>query len=137
MSNEKHAQLKTFADVCAKTGKNEQDYVVAESATNGEKATNALKRVRLIAKAFNGDEKPKMADTDQYKYMPWFEIIPDESKPSGFGLSYVGYGCVDSDSFLGARPYFLGGEDARYAGKQFISEFEAWAQYDDMVNQED
>ena len=128
-------RLKTFADVCAATGKNEQDYIVPDAATDEEKAALYLKRVKLIAKALNGDRKVSMADTSQRKYYPWFRVIPDGNSPGGFRLSFFGYDCDDDYSSLGVRPYFLESEHATYAGEQWQAEFEAWAQYEDLSNQ--
>jgi hypothetical protein len=79
-------QLKTFADVCSLMGKQEADYAIPEG-TNKEKADMYLKRLKLVAAAFNGKEKPSLANTEQWKYWPWFSIEPDADAPGGFRLS--------------------------------------------------
>ena len=79
--------VKTFADVCDAAGMNSADYEVKESWSPAEKVAMYLKRLKLIAKVFNGDWKPNLADTTQEKHYPWFKILPGSS-PLGFRLSF-------------------------------------------------
>jgi hypothetical protein len=127
-------RIKTFADVCAETGKNADDYVVPLDATDEERAAIYMRRLKLIAKCFNGKKKVRLADTKQWKHYPWFNIIPDSSRPAGFRLSYGDFVFGRSISRLGVRPAFLEEEHAEYVGTQFIEEYEAHAQYEELSN---
>jgi hypothetical protein len=63
-------------------------------------------------------------NTNQYKYYPWFNIVKDSSKPSGFGLSCGGCGLWDSFSRVGVRLCFKIEALAMDAGKKFIDIYE-------------
>lgn len=130
-------RIKTFADVCSEAGVNEEDYRIPDTGTPEQSAAMYSKRLKLIAQVFNGDWKANMADTSQYKYYPWFRIDPNSSKLSGFGLSSYDcvYGCGATHSALGVRPYFKDSDTAIYVGKQFIAEYEGFAQYENLSNQ--
>lgn len=130
------AQLNTFTDVCARTGKEEAAYAVPVEGTNKEKADACFRRLKLLEKACNGDAKVDTADTNQWKYFPYFRIVPDSSKPLGFGLSCSVYDCGCSGSCLGARPEYLKSEDAIHAGRQFLPEYEQWEHYQRLANQD-
>lgn len=127
-------RIKTFEDVCMELGLDASDFEIKHGADEiGYRAARHVceSRLRLIAKVFNGDWKPDLGNTDQKKYYPWFNIIPNDKGeyPSGFGLSYGDYGCVLSFSHLGARPYFKDAETAKYVGQQFLKEYTTYANY--------
>jgi hypothetical protein len=119
-------RLNTFADVCAETKRNEQDFAVPADANAFERFLIRTKRVWLIAKGYNGDEKVDMVNTGQWKHTPLYEIIPDEKAPSGFRLAFADCGCAYSYSYLGARPPFVYEEHAVDAGEKFLEEFTEW-----------
>ena len=113
-------KLTTFAAVCAAMGKNEAEYAVPEAAQPAEKAAINLEQVKLLTKAANGDEKPNMADTNQWKYFPYFRIIPNGERPFGFRLAFDVCGRALVYANLGARPFFyLDSGNAVHAGKTF------------------
>lgn len=132
-NEDKKTYVRTFADVCDEAGRDIGEFAVVEYWKPGEKAARHLSRLMLIAEVFNEGWKPDMADTQQNKFYPWFNIVPDASKPSGFGLSFDAYVCGLSISSLGARPYFKDRETAIYVGKQFLQEFEGWAQQQNLA----
>lgn len=124
--------IKTLMDVCEEAGVEFEHYKIPTSGSNEEKAAMYLKRLKLIASVFNGEWKADLGNTEQRKYYPWFNIVPNTKGPSGFGLSFSGDGCGRSYSNLGARPYFKDSDTAVYVGKQFLSDFEGWAQYTNL-----
>jgi hypothetical protein len=126
-------QLLTFAAVCVALNKNEADYAIPEAGTNKEKVAVCRDRAELISKAFNGDQKVNMADTDQWKYFPIFEIIPDSEQPGGLRLAYRVYGIADDCSSLGGRPPFLDSDDAIFAGEQFLEEYQRLMQFEALA----
>jgi hypothetical protein len=88
-------------------------------------------KLMVIAEATNktaGDDNmpwtPDWNNSDEWKYYPWFEVIQDHSKPSGFRLSYHGYDCGGTRTLVGSRLCFRDAETAEYIGKQFIDLYE-------------
>lgn len=122
-------RIKTVKDACIELGEDYSNYEVPESGTAAEMAAIYEKRLFLLERVFNEGVCPDLADTDQYKYMPYFQIIPDKKAAGGFRLSSYGYGYVSTHSDLGARPEFLRRDDAIYVGQQFVKEYEAWTYY--------
>jgi hypothetical protein len=133
----KYKTLITFAAICAALGKNEAAYAVPETATNSEKVAIRMKRVKLIAKAFNGKDKPSLANTSQRKYYPCYWINQDEDAPGGFRLSFLAGVYVSGCSDFGVRPYYLTREDSDFAGKTFKDEYEALLQAEELANMEE
>ena len=126
----------TFAEICAAQGKNEQDYIIPADASNEAKFQICTKRLWLISRAYNGDEKVEFANINQTKYTPWHRIIPDSSRLFGFRLSFNDYVFGRSGSTLGARPPFLDSDDAISVGQHFPEEFEQWYYYMNLAYQE-
>lgn len=54
----------------------------------------------------------------------WFKVVPNDAKPSGFGLAYYDFGNWASTTNVGSRLCFKSVEQAEYAGKQFIDLYE-------------
>ncbi len=50
---------------------------------------------------------PDYTDMSQWKYELWLKVIADKSRPSGFGLSYDGYGCWYTFTGVGVRFAFI------------------------------
>ena len=126
--------VKNFVDVCEAEGVNCMDYEVRDSWTPAEKVTMYLKRLKLIAKVFNGDWKPNIADTNQIKHYPWFKILPG-SGPLGFRLSFYDSFCDLDSSYLGARLYYKSEAISIYVGKQFLEEYEGLANNENLCFQ--
>lgn len=57
-------------------------------------------RLDVILQVNNDGWVANIADTDQWKYFPCFEIEPDENSASGFGLSCFGHCSISSDAYL-------------------------------------
>jgi hypothetical protein len=123
----------TFSDVCAIAGVDECHFATPDGQTAEDRALTCRRKLMLVAKVYNGDWKPNVADTNQYKYYPWFRIVPDSNKSSGFGLSYLGCAYVSSGTGLGVRPYFKDGKTAAFVGQQFLAEYETLAQAESQL----
>ena len=126
----------TFAEICAKTGRKEIEFALPVDGSNKVKADICRDKLWLIAKCMNGKKKVDFTDTDQVKYTPWHEIIPDGERPFGFRLAFVGFVSARDYASLGARPPFLKKEDAIYAGKQWVEIWEEWYHYMNLAFQE-
>ena len=111
--------LSNFEEACAKLGKPTQLPDVSVWPERLQNHLVALYKLDTILEVNNDGWKANMADTDEYKYYPWFDINPDDQQPSGFGLSYYCYDYAYSCSSLGARLYYKDRETAKYAGTQF------------------
>lgn len=118
--------ITTFEEACAQQGL-DPNKVIPDMSCMPEQDRTALvahAKMCIIQRSLNGDWVPDWGDNDQYKYYPWFDVIKKEEGPSGFGLSFYGFGYGDSDSSLCARLYFKDRETARYAGETFIDLYE-------------
>ena len=130
-------RLKTFEDVCKETQRNVADYAISKKASAKKRVSIRMDRIKLIAKAFNGKEKIRLADTSQWKHYPCFWVIEDKDAPGGLRLSFFVSGVDRGSSFLGVRPYYVREEDSTYAGQQFLGEYEALLQDEALALLED
>jgi hypothetical protein len=76
-------------------------------------------KLKLIAEALNGDWTPDWTDSKQYKYFPYF----NNASSSVGGFSYDDYGNWDTFTTVGSRLCFQSAELAKYAGTQFLNEY--------------
>ena len=128
--------LITFTAVCAATNKNEADYAPPANGSNEEMLIAYFRRTNLIAKAFNGAQKIKRADTNQKKWSIWTWVKPNIEAPAGFRLSFGGCLYAYSSAGIGARPEFIEPAHGEEAFERFQEEFEKLMQYKDLVDQE-
>jgi len=125
-----------FSEVCEAMGKNESDYVITDDMPLKQQLDIQGEKLDLIARFFNQGKKPDLADTNQRKYRPWFNIIPDKTKRSGFGLSFNDYVYSLTCTALGVRLAFLDQEACVYAAKTFLPDYELYMQIqNDIFNQ--
>jgi hypothetical protein len=101
--------IKTFEDACAIAGEDPND----KKFTEGTKDEIAYKKLKVIVKVLNEGWYPNWENSDEYKYVPWFEYS------SGSGFSDGGYDCWDAASGVGSRLCFKTRELAEYAANQF------------------
>ncbi|MGE9312848.1 hypothetical protein ACLOAU_14465 [Niabella sp. CJ426] len=80
-------QIKSFDEACQVLGYSNNLPDVSNAPEKHRKALLAHYQLVIIVEAINSGWQPNWADTDEYKYELWPDIIEDESKPSGFGLS--------------------------------------------------
>lgn len=104
--------VKTFEDACIITGDNPND---AKFNIYGTIDEIAYLKLKVIAKALNGDVVLTYADPNQHKWYPWFQY-----SGSGFRFDDAGYGLSDTYAAGGSRLCFATQKLAEYAGKQFI-----------------
>ena len=128
--------ISTFEQVCAALKVSARSYAIPAKGSYQQKADAAMRRLKLIAKCFNDGWVADMADTNQYKYWAWFDIIKDASKLAGFGFSNANYYCVFTYAYVGSRPNFKSSEICIYVGKAFVSEFERFAQFQQLADNE-
>ena len=105
------SDIKTIEDACDEAGISHDS--IFDSAKDSPDEI-AYKKLKVVVKAINGDWVPDWSNSNQYKYYPYFKVLP-----SGFGFSASTYGTTDSGTFVGSRLCFESREKSDYAAKQF------------------
>jgi hypothetical protein len=118
--------IKTFEEACKQLGYDETLPSFATAPEKHSKALVAHYKLIIIAEAINDGWQPNWEDTDEYKYQLWPDIEKDETKPSGFGLSYDGCDYWSTSTTVGSRLCFQNREAAKYCFETFK---ELWEQY--------
>lgn len=123
-----HQRINSFTNLCKEVDVKEKAYAPLGSGSYKEKADRFMERLMLWEEVFTKDNPINMADTNQLKYYPWHNIIPDKKVPAGFRLSFDACRYVFSNASLGVRPYFNTNIDATHVGKVALADYEGWAQ---------
>ena len=86
----------------------------------------ARRQLETITEALNEGWKPNWADTDEYKFYPWFYIEVSEVQTEGTTGADAGLSCANAINaaasayaHIGSRLCFHNRETARYAGRTF------------------
>ena len=119
-------RVKSYADACKVLciEPMDEDSMKAQGFRPDEIARRQLE---TITEALNEGWKPNWADTDEYKFYPWFYIEVSEVQTEGAvnganaGLSFaLTYGAAaTTGANVGSRLCFHDRETARYAGRTF------------------
>lgn len=119
-------RVKSYADACKVLGIEpmDEDRMKAQGFRPDEIARRQLE---TITEALNEGWKPNWADTDEYKFYPWFYIAVSEVQTEGAhyganaGLSYAktNGAAAFTGARFGSRLCFHDRETARYAGRTF------------------
>lgn len=87
--------IKSIEDVCAALGIDKDEF--EESIEDLPDDVQAFMWLRQVRNALNPKWKPNFADTNQWKYYPWFKVVPP---PAGVGsairVSYCGVSVLHS-----------------------------------------
>ncbi len=121
-------RVKSYADACKVLGIEpmDEDSMKAQGFRPDEIARRQLE---TITEALNEGWKPNWADTDEYKYYPYFYIevsevqTEDDTYGADAGLSdaYTYYAATHTHAYIGSRLCFHDSETARYAGRTFTN----------------
>jgi len=124
-------RVKSYADACKVLGIEpmDEDSMKAQGFRPDEIARRQLE---TITEALNEGWKPNWADTDEYKFYPWFYIEVNEVQTEGAyngasaGLSYACtyYAATVANTYFGSRLCFHDSDTARYAGRTFTDLYE-------------
>lgn len=118
-------RVKSYADACKVLGIEpmDEDSMKAQGFRPDEIARRQLE---TITEALNEGWKPNWADTDEYKFYPWFYIKVSEVQTEGTYFAYAGLSYANTLSAatntaanVGSRLCFHDRETARYAGRTF------------------
>jgi hypothetical protein len=120
-----YTEIKTFEDACKAQGVDANVLPdVSMLPAKHQKSIIAHYKLMVVVAAINGSWVADWSNRSQYKYEPWFKVIPDSSKPSGFGLSSRDYDSWSAGTYVGSRLCFETSEQAEYAGTQFKELYE-------------
>lgn len=124
-------RVKSYADACKVLGIEpmDEDSMKAQGFRPDEIARRQLE---TITEALNEGWKPNWADTDEYKFYPWFYIEVNEVQTEGAGngasagLSYAHTNttATNTTAYVGSRLCFHDSDTARYAGRTFTDLYE-------------
>lgn len=108
-------RVKTYADACAVLGVEpmNEDVLTKLGFTKDE---IAYRKLKTIAEALNEGWRPDWANTNEYKYWPWFVYNPANA---GFAYAYTDYAATFANANVGSRLCYKTRELATYAGRQF------------------
>jgi hypothetical protein len=106
-------RIRTFDDVLSELGIKKKEF---KSNLGGLTIDEiAYRKAKLIAAALNEGWLPDWGNSDQVKYLPWFDM----GGSSGSGFAYYVYDLWYADSLCGSRLCFRTRELAKYAGERF------------------
>ncbi len=115
-----YAEIKSFDDACKALNITPTLPSFECSPVKHLKALLAHYQLIIIAEAINEGWQPNWADTNEYKYQLWPDIEENESKASGFGLSFDVYGNWHTITDAGSRLCFKDRERAKYCFDTFL-----------------
>ena len=108
-------RVKSYEDACAVLGiePDNEDVLVKLGFTKDE---IAYRKLKTIAKALNEGWEPDWANSNEYKYYPWFTYSGADA-----GLAYAAtyHAASTTYAYIGSRLCFKTFALARYAGEQF------------------
>lgn len=121
----KYNEIKTFEDACKALGIDANalpDFSMMPE--HHRKALVAHCKIVIIVEAVNEGWKPNWADSNEYKFELWPDIHENSTKPSGFGLSYFGYGFWIATTYVGSRLCFKNRDVAKHTFETFKDLYE-------------
>ncbi len=120
-------RVKTYADACEVLGIAEMDEK-AFKACGFRPDEIARRKLETITEALNEGWRPDWNNTNEYKYFPWFRILPGkgkdaEGKPvgatAGLANASTDIAATYTSAHLGSRLCFHDSDIAAYAGDTF------------------
>ena len=125
-------RVKSYADACKVLGIEpmDEDSMKAHGLRKDE---IARRKLETITEALNEGWKPNWADTNEYKYYPWFYIEVDEKQTkdgntaganAGLSCAHTANAASATLTHFGSRLCFHDSDTARYAGRTFTDLYE-------------
>lgn len=113
--------IESFEEYCQKHDVTPEDVLpdVSKVKERHRQAVLDTNKMYLIAEDLNEGWEPDWNDSDEEKWIPWFDMQVDDNNPSGFRF---GDSCCDFTSTAaggGSRLCFKTKKLSDYAGKQF------------------
>lgn len=120
-------RVKTYADACEVLGVAPMDE--KGMASCGFRPDEiARRKLETITAALNEGWRPDWNNTNEYKYYPWFRILPGKGKDAqgkpcgasaGLAYAFTNYAATYTFAYFGSRLCFHDYETAAYAGDTF------------------
>jgi hypothetical protein len=117
--------ISNFEAACAKLGRSTVIPDVSAWDTKQQGRLIAGHTLDVILEANNDGWVGDLADTDQEKWFPVFNVVKDEDAPGGFRLSVRDSGYVGDCSSLGVRHACATEELADFMGKECADLYKA------------
>lgn len=114
-------RVKTYDDACAELGVEpiDEQAMLAAGFTEDE---ITYRKLKAITKALNEGWYPDWNDSDERKWVPWFDAS------SGFAFDGTSYDYSDAGAGYASRLCFKTDALAEYAGRQFNDLYKAFIQ---------
>ena len=119
-------RIETFEEACKAQKLNPKKCLpdVSVLPEKDRNAVTAFAKMCIINRSLNGDWVADWSNYDQRKYAPWYDVVEDSSKASGFSLSFDGCDCGHGGTSVGVRLFYKDSETCEHAAKTFISLYE-------------
>lgn len=111
--------IKTFADACEACDTTEAEFNAKFGNLGLDIDTISYEKLKIVYKAINNGWTPDWANSKEYKYYPWFEVVS-----SGAGLSYSFSVYLSTGTTVGSRLCTDKSEKAEFVGNQFKELYE-------------
>lgn len=108
-------RVKTYADACAVLGVEPMNEEVF-TKLGFTKDEIAYRKLKTIAEALNEGWLPDWANSNEYKYWPWFVY---DTATAGFSCASTNCAAAYASASVGSRLCYKTRELAAYAGRQF------------------
>jgi hypothetical protein len=106
-------RLQTFSDVLEVNGTDPVEFEKSLAGLSPDEV--AYRQIKEIVKAYNQGWIPDWDNSNETKYVPWFDM----RNSSGSGFADIGYGYGYSNAYVGSRLCFSKRKHAEDAGKKF------------------
>ena len=108
-------RVKTYADACEVLGIESMNEEVF-TKLGFTKDEIAYRKLKTIVEALNEGWRPDWANSNEYKYWPWFVYA---GASAGFSYAYTNNAASSTSATIGSRLCYKTRELATYAGRQF------------------
>lgn len=122
-------RVNSFETACQELGINQFSLMPSISHPDLQKETESIHayiKLTIIIRALNEGWTPNWNNSNEPKYLPWFDVEASSKQPSGSGLSYGGYAGWYSAAHVGSRLCYKSEEIAKYAGTKFKKLYEQY-----------
>jgi len=109
--------ISNYEDACAKLGRSTELPDVSKWSPKLQRHLTALHKLDTLLEVNNAGWEGDLANIEQKKWYPVFDIINDEDAPGGFRLSFFGSVYVSVNSDLGVRPACCSEELSDFMGR--------------------
>ncbi|MEN6423559.1 MAG: hypothetical protein ABFD76_16595 [Smithella sp.] len=118
-------RVKSFEDACEVLGRSTAIPDLMMLPTKHRDSMIAYYKLCTITEALNEGWVPDWADTDEYKWFPWWYVSTDRSA-AGLAFAFTNTSAAIPNAYYGSRLGFKTEKLARYAADQFKDLYEAF-----------